>query len=197
VRTLVQRLLASDFGINTNHIGVIAPYRKQVQKIRLLLRNDNLSAVRVGTVDDYQGQEERIIIISTTLSNSERLGKEEDTDSSLGFLSNERRFNVAITRATSLCIIVGNPYLMLARGHWKALMQHCITRRAYAGCPPPRATVSASATQDHGGLDQNAELDALGQMMSEHLLGAWGLPRRSAQMLECMFRDEQEFRVLV
>ena len=146
VRTLVQRLLASDFDISTNHIGVIAPYRKQVQKIRLLLRSDNLGAVRVGTVDDYQGQEERIIIISTTLSNSERLGKAEDTDSnSLGFLSNERRFNVAITRATSLCIIVGNPYLMLARGHWKALMQHCISRRAYAGCPPPLAAVSAGA----------------------------------------------------
>ena len=49
-----------------------------------------------GTVDDYQGQEEKIIIISTTLSNSERLNSEGDN--SLGFLSNERRFNVAITR---------------------------------------------------------------------------------------------------
>jgi helicase MOV-10 len=47
-------------------------------------------------VDDYQGQEEKIIIISTTLSNSERLNSEGDN--SLGFLSNERRFNVAITR---------------------------------------------------------------------------------------------------
>lgn len=37
----------------------------QVQKIRLLLRERGLGAVRVGTVDDYQGQEERIILIST------------------------------------------------------------------------------------------------------------------------------------
>ena len=37
----------------------------QVQKIRLLLRARGLGAVRVGTVDDYQGQEERIIFIST------------------------------------------------------------------------------------------------------------------------------------
>lgn len=105
VRTLIQRLLAGQHGICTNDIGVIAPYRKQVQKIRQLLRNENLNAVRVGTVDDYQGQEERIIVISTTLSNTERLAKEGEH--SLGFLSNERRFNVAITRASSLCIIVG------------------------------------------------------------------------------------------
>ena len=105
VRTLIQRLLAGQHGICTNDIGVIAPYRKQVQKIRQLLRNENLNAVRVGTVDDYQGQEERIIVISTTLSNTERLAKE--SEHSLGFLSNERRFNVAITRASSLCIIVG------------------------------------------------------------------------------------------
>ena len=36
-----------------------------MQKIRLLLRERGLGAVRVGTVDDYQGQEERIILIST------------------------------------------------------------------------------------------------------------------------------------
>ena len=39
-----------------------------MQKIRLLLRERGLGAVRVGTVDDYQGQEERIIFISTVRS---------------------------------------------------------------------------------------------------------------------------------
>ena len=37
----------------------------QAQKVRQLLRERGLGAVRVGTVDDYQGQEERIIFIST------------------------------------------------------------------------------------------------------------------------------------
>ena len=37
----------------------------QAQKIRQLLRERGLGQVRVGTVDDYQGQEERIIFIST------------------------------------------------------------------------------------------------------------------------------------
>jgi putative helicase MOV10L1 len=44
----------------------------QVQKIRLLLRERGLGAVRVGTVDDYQGQEERIIFISTARVPSHR-----------------------------------------------------------------------------------------------------------------------------
>jgi hypothetical protein len=36
------------------HIGVMATYRKQVRKVRLLLRQRGLGEVRVGTVDDYQ-----------------------------------------------------------------------------------------------------------------------------------------------
>ncbi len=74
VCSLVKKLLASQrFDVTSGDIGVIAPYRKQVQKIRLLLRKDGLDAVRVGTVDDYQGQEERVVFISTTLSHTERL----------------------------------------------------------------------------------------------------------------------------
>jgi hypothetical protein len=49
------------------------PLFLQVQKIRLLLRQRGLGAIRVGTVDDYQGQEERIIFISTVLSRPESL----------------------------------------------------------------------------------------------------------------------------
>ncbi len=51
----------------------MAPYRKQ--KIRLLLRKDQLDSVHVSTVDagDSQGQEELVVFISTTLSHPERL----------------------------------------------------------------------------------------------------------------------------
>ena len=40
--------------VSATDIGVMAPYRSQVQKLRLLLRERGLGAVRVGTVDDYQ-----------------------------------------------------------------------------------------------------------------------------------------------
>lgn len=51
---------------------VITP---QVQKVRQLLRAKGLSGVRVGTVDDYQGQEARIVFVSTVLSSRDSLPK--------------------------------------------------------------------------------------------------------------------------
>eukprot|EP00933_Yihiella_yeosuensis_P033595 TRINITY_DN27262_c0_g1_i1.p1 TRINITY_DN27262_c0_g1~~TRINITY_DN27262_c0_g1_i1.p1 ORF type:complete len:806 (-),score=129.50 TRINITY_DN27262_c0_g1_i1:167-2383(-) len=51
-------------------IGVVCTFRRQVQKIRGMLRAQGFENVRVGTVEDYQGQEERILIISTTLSDA-------------------------------------------------------------------------------------------------------------------------------
>ena len=62
---LVEKLLASKrCVVHTQDVGIIAPFRKQVYKIRTLLREHGLGAIRVGTVDDYQGQEEKIIFIS-------------------------------------------------------------------------------------------------------------------------------------
>ncbi|MBN3305229.1 M10L1 helicase, partial [Amia calva] len=92
-------------------IGIIAPYRKQVEKIRMLLQRVGLSEVRVGSVEEFQGQEFLVILISTVRSNEDLL--EEDVHSALGFLSNPKRFNVAITRAKALLIIVGNPHVLV------------------------------------------------------------------------------------
>lgn len=88
----------------------------QVQKIRLLLRGRGLGSIRVGTVDDLQGQEERIIFISTVLSKPETLppllgGK--DADIHLGFWRNPKRFNVAVTRAKALLVVLGHPMVLV------------------------------------------------------------------------------------
>ena len=107
-----------------------APSRNSgaLSMINVLLASLTIECIaRVGTVDDYQGQEEKIIIISTTLTNRERVGV--DKDQSLGFMANPRRFNVALTRAMALCIIVGNPFVMLSEPHWKSLLQYCVGER--------------------------------------------------------------------
>ena len=54
--------------LRVEDVGVMAPYRAQVLRLRLLLRGRGQGAVRVGTVDDYQGQEERVVFISTVVS---------------------------------------------------------------------------------------------------------------------------------
>eukprot|EP00930_Biecheleria_cincta_P070966 TRINITY_DN58527_c0_g1_i1.p1 TRINITY_DN58527_c0_g1~~TRINITY_DN58527_c0_g1_i1.p1 ORF type:complete len:1145 (+),score=157.28 TRINITY_DN58527_c0_g1_i1:51-3485(+) len=54
--------------VSQDDIGIVCSFRRQVQKIRGLLRKHGFDSIRVGTVEDYQGQEERILIISTTIS---------------------------------------------------------------------------------------------------------------------------------
>lgn len=52
-----------------------------------------------------------------------------------------QRFNVAITRARSLLIIVGNPYLLKADAHWRDLINLCCKLHSYRGCKySPRET---------------------------------------------------------
>jgi hypothetical protein len=85
------------------------PSRPQSQaiKIRTLLRERGLGAVRVGTVDDMQGQESRVVFISTTLSRPESLPPPQAAAGggggggealSIGFWQSPKRFCVAITR---------------------------------------------------------------------------------------------------
>ena len=131
--------------LRTCDVGVIAPYRAQVVHLRTLLRARGLGAVRVGTVDDYQGQEEKVMFISTVASrgppanrkSGDALGAADSGDVSsdprLGFLACPRRFNVAVTRAKALNVIVGHPVALERWTHWKALLRHCLARGAYVG----------------------------------------------------------------
>lgn len=66
-----------------------------------------MTQLKVGNVEQFIGEERDVIIISTLRSTVKY--NEFDKLFNLGFLSNHRRFNVAITRAKSLLIIVGNP----------------------------------------------------------------------------------------
>ncbi|KAM9292469.1 RNA helicase Mov10l1 [Morus bassanus] len=96
--------------VSVTEIGVITPYRKQVEKIRFLLRSIDLADIKVGSVEEFQGQEYMAIILSTVRSHEGLFG---DDKYCLGFLSNPKRFNVAITRAKALLIIVGNPHVLV------------------------------------------------------------------------------------
>ncbi|GAB5574380.1 RNA helicase Mov10l1 isoform X4 [Prionailurus iriomotensis] len=96
--------------VSASDIGVITPYRKQVEKIKILLRNVDLTDIKVGSVEEFQGQEYLVIIISTVRSNEDRF---EDDRYFLGFLSNSKRFNVAITRPKALLIVLGNPHVLV------------------------------------------------------------------------------------
>ncbi|KAJ3573071.1 hypothetical protein NP233_g2668 [Leucocoprinus birnbaumii] len=119
-------------GIRAEHIGVITPYFAQRCKVKNLLeRNTKLEGVTVGSVEAFQGQERRIIIISTVRSNEHYVTS--DMRRSLGFVADARRFNVAITRAQAMLIIIGNPILLSLDPLWRAFMNYIYLRGGWKG----------------------------------------------------------------
>ncbi|MDX5345993.1 MAG: AAA domain-containing protein [Hymenobacteraceae bacterium] len=91
---------------NELKIGVIAPYRAQINYLKdEVEHNPQLHELQtqrllsIGTVDSFQGQERDIIYISMTRSNA---------TGEIGFLSDIRRMNVAMTRAKKKLVIVGD-----------------------------------------------------------------------------------------
>ncbi len=101
-------------------IGVISPYRRQVQLIRRLLDSSaRTAAVEVNTVDSYQGREKDIIIISSVRANGR----------SVGFLTDYRRMNVAITRARHFLWVIGCVSTLSNDVHWKSLIQDARSRK--------------------------------------------------------------------
>ncbi|KAG8704637.1 hypothetical protein FRC11_009731 [Ceratobasidium sp. 423] len=115
--TLVKRYVKyllddGQHGLSAKHIGVIAPYRQQCDKIRRLLSHSGYGGVDVKVTEDWQGQERRVIIVSTVRSDPEML--ETDSITFLGFVASMKRTNVALTRAQALLIVIGfGPVLQL------------------------------------------------------------------------------------
>ncbi|XP_043691441.1 probable RNA helicase SDE3 isoform X2 [Telopea speciosissima] len=121
--------------VNESDVGIITPYRQQVLKLKKALENLDMQDVKVGSVEQFQGQEREFIIVSTVRSTVKH--NEFDRAHCLGFLSNPRRFNVAITRARSLLIIVGNPHIICKDPYWAKILWHCSDNNSYQGCPLP------------------------------------------------------------
>ncbi|KXZ44803.1 hypothetical protein GPECTOR_62g918 [Gonium pectorale] len=139
VADLVCKLIKSCAAASEHDVGIICTYRQQVFKLRQLLRDRDLGRVRVGTVDDYQGQEERIVFISTVLSRPESLPSFASSAASahatasaasssqpLGLWSHPKRFNVAVTRSRALLVVVGHPAVLLADRYWRELVRQCV-----------------------------------------------------------------------
>lgn len=135
VTNYVTALLEKGSGVGVRvkgeDIGIVSPYRKQVLKIRAVLVKRGIEGVTVGSTEEFQGQERLVMIISTVRSDSNLL--QNDFRHRLGFLKNKKRFNVAVTRAKALLIIVGNPYTLRQDVCWHRLLEFCRRKGAYRG----------------------------------------------------------------
>ncbi|MDE6695706.1 MAG: AAA family ATPase [Muribaculaceae bacterium] len=104
LRAYIEKIGKQRFLDERIDVGLISPYRAQVQYLRALIKRTPFfrqfrHLISVNTVDGFQGQERDVIVISLVRSNDE---------GNIGFLRDLRRMNVAMTRARMKLIIIGD-----------------------------------------------------------------------------------------
>ena len=109
-------------------VGVISPYKAQVKVIRRLLEQalgpERARLIDVNSVDGFQGREKEVCVFSVT-----RAPKRKEKKNSLGFVADERRVNVGLTRARSSLLVVGSAKALATDTHWGALVRSATERR--------------------------------------------------------------------
>jgi len=91
---LLRQLL--DAGMRPKDVAILTPYVAQAKLLKTLIREPGLE---IGSVDGFQGREKEAVVLSLVRSND---------GGQIGFLSDMRRLNVAITRARRCLIVVGD-----------------------------------------------------------------------------------------
>ncbi len=100
-------------------LTLISPYREQVHYMEEAVREDSRLAhipLTVSTIDGFQGQECDVVYLSLVRSNER---------GAIGFLSDYRRMNVAMTRARRKLVVVGNSATIGAAGFYRDFLDYC------------------------------------------------------------------------
>lgn len=108
--------------VSAKDVGIISPYAAQREKLRQVYP----IGVEIGTVEYFQGREKLIILVSGVRSKT----------ATIGFLKNEKRLNVALTRAKALLIVVGNPETLGKNHFWRQFVRQCCDNKAVVGNVP-------------------------------------------------------------
>ncbi len=111
----VSRLVTA--GVGTKQIGVITPYNAQVNVLRKRL-SEAYPGLEVDTVDGFQGREKEAIVLSLVRSNDR---------GEVGFLAEERRLNVAITRARRHVAVIGDSATISSNAFLASLVEYLQT----------------------------------------------------------------------
>ena len=107
--------------LNKIHTAFISPYSSQIA----LAKETLPSEIRCSTIDSFQGQEMHTIIISLVRSNDK---------GQVGFLSDHRRINVAMTRAKERLIMIGDSSTLCSDSFFSSLIEYSESIDAYHSC---------------------------------------------------------------
>ena len=121
LRDYCQRLGMARIRDERVDFGIISPYRAQVQLLRHVIKHDEVlrpirKSITVNTVDAFQGQERDVVCVSLVRANG---------SGQIGFLSDLRRMNVAMTRARMKLILIGDSATLTRHRFYKALYERC------------------------------------------------------------------------
>lgn len=113
-----EQLVAA--GVKPNDIAVIVPYAAQT---RLIKKMSNDLPLEIDTVDGFQGREKEVVVVSLVRSNPQ---------GEIGFLKDERRINVAITRAKRKLIVIGDSATLAKHDFFRDLIDYFELQDAYS-----------------------------------------------------------------
>lgn len=135
------RHLSADSALQTTlpllpGIGILSPYREQVNFLEEMIRADADLAplltpnaqspgpqqLTINTIDGFQGQERDVIYISLVRSNAKN---------DIGFLSDYRRMNVAMTRARKLLVVIGDSATIGNNPFYARFLEYCSAEGVY------------------------------------------------------------------
>jgi ATP-dependent RNA/DNA helicase IGHMBP2 len=109
----VERVLA--LGVAPAEVAVISPYEGQVQRLRALLSARVEQGLEVDTVDGFQGREKEAVVVSLVRANPA---------GEVGFLADVRRMNVALTRARTKLVVVGDGATVARHPFYERFLRH-------------------------------------------------------------------------
>ncbi|XP_024633064.1 uncharacterized protein [Medicago truncatula] len=108
-------------------IGIITPYKCQLSLLRSRFLNafgsSTIADIEFNTVDGFQGREVDILLLSTVRAGHSGTAASEINSSSIGFVADIRRMNVALTRAKLSLWILGNARTLQTNHNWAALVK--------------------------------------------------------------------------
>lgn len=128
----IYQSLVREFGIyvSTNKVSIITPYAQQASLLRRTfsqaLGYDYSQSVEVNTVDSFQGREANIVIFSCVRASGNK---------GIGFLSDVRRMNVALTRAKHLLLVIARCESISVNPYWDQLITDAMDNKAVLKVP--------------------------------------------------------------
>ncbi|KAM0959526.1 hypothetical protein ACFX15_024098 [Malus domestica] len=136
-------------------IGIITPYKSQLSLLRSRFSSafgsSTMDDMELNTVDGFQGREVDILILSTVRAAEPSSAAPGSNSSSIGFVADVRRMNVALTRAKFSLWILGNARTLQTNQNWAALVKDAQKRNLVKTAKKPYKDMFKTASEQNSG----------------------------------------------